>query len=97
MIRLLHRRAGRLCGSLYRLEAAYAFPAPTPPPRIIVGGKTPVPIRRPSRRCLDLPRRALRRTPPGLEAELAAAGRARADVPVLVAVEVEEAPGSWLS
>jgi alkanesulfonate monooxygenase SsuD/methylene tetrahydromethanopterin reductase-like flavin-dependent oxidoreductase (luciferase family) len=82
-------------GRHYRLAAAHAFPAPTPPPRITVAGVTPKGARLAARHgdawtCFGDSYDALR---PVFLAELAAAGRSAADVPILVAVEVEELAG----
>jgi alkanesulfonate monooxygenase SsuD/methylene tetrahydromethanopterin reductase-like flavin-dependent oxidoreductase (luciferase family) len=82
-------------GSLYRLEAAHAFPAPMPRPRIIVGGETAAGARFAARHAdaWTCPGGRFDELLPAFEAQLAAAGRARADVPVLVSVEVEDLGG----
>jgi alkanesulfonate monooxygenase SsuD/methylene tetrahydromethanopterin reductase-like flavin-dependent oxidoreductase (luciferase family) len=82
-------------GRFYRLEAAHAFPAPKPPPRIIVGGETAAGARFAARHAdaWTCPGRPFDTLLPVFEAELSAAGRARADVPVLVSVEVEDLGG----
>jgi len=77
-------------GQHYRLEAAHAFPAPDPAPRIILGGETPAGARLAARHadawtCFG---GRLEELLPLFEAELAAVGRDRADVPVLVGLEV---------
>jgi alkanesulfonate monooxygenase SsuD/methylene tetrahydromethanopterin reductase-like flavin-dependent oxidoreductase (luciferase family) len=80
-------------GRHYRLRAAHAFPAPNPPPRIVVAGTTPAGARLAARlgdawTCFEP--EAERLLPVFLEA-LAAAGRQRSEVAVLVAVEAESA------
>lgn len=79
-------------GHHYRLEGAHAFPAPEPPPRIIVAGETAVGARLAARHgdawtCFGGKYEALL---PSFEAELAAVGRSRSDVPVLIGLEVED-------
>jgi G6PDH family F420-dependent oxidoreductase len=79
-------------GEHYRLEGAHAFPAPALPPRIIIGGETPAGARFAARhadawtcfggRFDDLL--------PAFEEELAAIGRDRAEVEVLVGLEVDD-------
>jgi alkanesulfonate monooxygenase SsuD/methylene tetrahydromethanopterin reductase-like flavin-dependent oxidoreductase (luciferase family) len=94
VIRLLH--AGGPAdyeGRHYRLVGAHAFPAPKPPPRIIVGGMTPRGARLAARHgdawtCFSDTYDALR---PVFLAQLAAEGRSAKEVPILVAVTVEEA------
>jgi alkanesulfonate monooxygenase SsuD/methylene tetrahydromethanopterin reductase-like flavin-dependent oxidoreductase (luciferase family) len=78
-------------GEHYRLSAAYAFPAPHPAPRIIVGGETLAGARFAARSAdaWSCPGSRFDELVPAFEAELRAAGRAPADVPILVAVEVE--------
>ena len=93
VIRLLHAGGpADYVGQHYRLEAAHAFPAPTPPPRIIVGGMTPRGARLAARHgdawtCFSDSYDALR---PVFDAELAAMGRRSDAVPILVGVTVEE-------
>ena len=82
-------------GELYRLAGAYAFPAPNPAPRIIVGGETPAGARLAARHadawtCFGQRFEALL---PAFTAALASAGRTPADVPILVGLEVEELSG----
>lgn len=82
-------------GEHYRLAGAYAFPAPQPAPRIIVGGETPAGARLAARHadawtCFGQRFEALL---PAFTAALAAAGRTPADVPILVGLEVEELTG----
>ena len=78
-------------GSHYRLEAAHAFPVPTPAPRLIVAGTTNAGARMAARRgdgwtCFGERFEALL---PVFDAELAAVGRSRADVPILVGIEID--------
>ena len=93
VIRLLHAGGpADYHGRHYRLEAAHAFPAPTPPPRLIVGGMTPKGARLGARHgdawtCFSDSFEALK---PVFLAELAAAGRSADEVPILVALSVEE-------
>jgi G6PDH family F420-dependent oxidoreductase len=82
-------------GAHYRLQAAHAFPAPQPPPRIIVGGETAAGARLAARTadawtCFGERFEALL---PAFEVELEAVGRTRAEVPILVGLEVEELAG----
>lgn len=79
-------------GRHYRLEAAHAFPAPQPAPRIIVAGTTPAGARFAARRadawtCYGQDLDALL---PVFEAEMSEVGRRRSEVPVLVSIEPEE-------
>ncbi|CAN5803068.1 LLM class F420-dependent oxidoreductase [soil metagenome] len=79
-------------GRHYQLEGAHAFPAPVPPPRIVVAGTTPAGARRAARigdawTCFGSEHDRLR---PIFREALSAAGRDEAEVPVIVAVEVEE-------
>jgi alkanesulfonate monooxygenase SsuD/methylene tetrahydromethanopterin reductase-like flavin-dependent oxidoreductase (luciferase family) len=77
-------------GRWHRLTDAYASPAPQPPPRLIVGGETPAGARMAARAGdgWTTTGTAL----PGLrsvyEEALAAAGRRREDVTVIVAVDL---------
>ena len=79
-------------GANYRLEAAHAFPAPMPPPRIIVGAETAAGARLAARYAdaWTCPGSRFDGLRPAFEAELLAAGRRQADVPILVSIEVEE-------
>jgi alkanesulfonate monooxygenase SsuD/methylene tetrahydromethanopterin reductase-like flavin-dependent oxidoreductase (luciferase family) len=77
-------------GRHYRLSGAHAFPAPRPVPRIILGGDTAAGARLAARHadawtCFGARFDALL---PAFEAELAAAGRSRDDVAILVGLEV---------
>ena len=79
-------------GQHYRLEGAHAFPVPHPAPRIILGGETPAGARMAARyadawTCFGGRFEALL---PVFEEELASVGRERAEVPVLVGVEVAD-------
>jgi G6PDH family F420-dependent oxidoreductase len=82
-------------GEHYRLADAYAFPAPTPPPRIIVGAETAAGARFAARHAdaWTCPGARIDALLPVFESELGAAGRRRADVPVLISIEVEELVG----
>jgi len=82
-------------GRYYQLRGAHAFPAPQPPPRIIIGGQSPAGARLAARigdgwTCFaeDYDRLA-----PMFSEALAAAGRQRADVSVLVALHLDPFPG----
>jgi alkanesulfonate monooxygenase SsuD/methylene tetrahydromethanopterin reductase-like flavin-dependent oxidoreductase (luciferase family) len=75
-------------GRYFRLEAAMAYPVPRPAPRIVVAGRTPAGARLAARvgdawTCSADEYARLR---PSFEAELAAAGRDRSAVAVVVAV-----------
>ena len=79
-------------GAHYRLQDAHASPVPVPVPRLILGGETPAGARLAARHadawtCFGARLDALL---PVFEAELAAAGRRRADVPVLVGLEADD-------
>lgn len=77
-------------GRFYQLRGAHAFPAPTPPPRIIIGGEIPAGARLAARigdawSCFgDAFPKLL---PVYLEA-LAAAGRRREDVAIIVGLDL---------
>jgi alkanesulfonate monooxygenase SsuD/methylene tetrahydromethanopterin reductase-like flavin-dependent oxidoreductase (luciferase family) len=83
-------------GRHYRLEGAYAFPAPQPPPRLLVGVQSPAGARLAARKgdawtCFGADHEALA---PVFRAELQAAERVPEAVPLIVAIEVDElAPG----
>ena len=77
-------------GAWYRLDEAYASPAPTPVPRIIVGGERPAGARLAARiadgwSCMESQYDALR---PVFDAALAEAGRSRSDVAVIVGCDL---------
>lgn len=79
-------------GRFFKLDEAYAHPAPEPPPRIIVGGEKPSGARLAARvgdgwTTNDADYEAL--LPAHLEA-LAAEGRSRAQIAHLVAVSIEK-------
>lgn len=84
-------------GRFYQLRQAPAFPAPSPSPRVIVGGETPAGARIAARFADGLTTFASQweRVYPEFVAELSAAGRRREDVSVLVAADLEEISGSW--
>jgi alkanesulfonate monooxygenase SsuD/methylene tetrahydromethanopterin reductase-like flavin-dependent oxidoreductase (luciferase family) len=79
-------------GRHYRLEGAHAYPRPTPVPRIILGGETPAGARLAAWHADAWTGFGGRfeELSTVFEAELAAIGRARADVDVLVGLEVED-------
>jgi alkanesulfonate monooxygenase SsuD/methylene tetrahydromethanopterin reductase-like flavin-dependent oxidoreductase (luciferase family) len=77
-------------GAWYRLEDAYASPAPVPVPRIIVGRERPAGARLAARvadgwTCMESQYEVLR---PVFDAALTAAGRSRSDVAVIVACDL---------
>jgi G6PDH family F420-dependent oxidoreductase len=79
-------------GRFYELRGAHAFPAPMPPPRIIIGGETPAGARLAARigdawSCFE---EAYPRLLPVFEEALAAAGRRREDVQVIVGLDFDE-------
>jgi alkanesulfonate monooxygenase SsuD/methylene tetrahydromethanopterin reductase-like flavin-dependent oxidoreductase (luciferase family) len=79
-------------GQHYQLSGAHAFPVPNPPPRIIIGGETAAGARFAARHadawtCFGGHYDQLA---PAFEAELDAAGRNRADVDVLIGLEVDD-------
>jgi G6PDH family F420-dependent oxidoreductase len=80
-------------GAHYTLRVAHAFPAPDPPPRIVVSGASPPGARRAARigdawTCTAEDHERLR---PVFDAALAASSRDPGSVPVIVEVSVEEA------
>jgi len=78
-------------GRHYRLEAAHASPAPQPPPRIIIGGERPAGARIAARigDAWTMNGRDYDVLAPVFGEALAAAGRERNDLAVLVAVDLE--------
>lgn len=84
-------------GRFYQLKQAPAFPAPSPSPRLIVGGETPAGAGIAARLADGLTTFAAQwdRVYPEFLAALEAAGRRRDDVSVLVAADLEERSGSW--
>lgn len=77
-------------GAWYRLAEAYASPAPRPAPRIVIGGERPAGARLAARvgdawTCMEAHYDALR---PVFEGALAAAGRSRSEVAVIVGCDV---------
>jgi len=77
-------------GRWTRLNDAVARPAPDPAPRIVIGGETPAGARLAARigDAWTTNERELRRDLPVFEEALAAAGRRREDVHVIVAVDL---------
>lgn len=83
-------------GRHYRLAGAHAFPVPDPQPRIAVAGQTPAGARLAARlgdawHCFGNQLDELR---PTFEEALSRAGRDAADVPIVVALEVDEVGNS---
>jgi alkanesulfonate monooxygenase SsuD/methylene tetrahydromethanopterin reductase-like flavin-dependent oxidoreductase (luciferase family) len=79
-------------GEHYQLRGAYAFPAPQPPPRLVVGAQSPAGARFAARKadawtCFG---QDFERLEPAFRQALEAAGRSPADVPLLIAVELGE-------
>jgi alkanesulfonate monooxygenase SsuD/methylene tetrahydromethanopterin reductase-like flavin-dependent oxidoreductase (luciferase family) len=79
-------------GQRYQLRDAYAFPAPSPRPRLVVAGETPAGARLAARKgdawtCFAAHYGSLEAV---FRAELARAGRSPEEVPVLLGIEVEE-------
>lgn len=77
-------------GAWYRLAEAYASPAPRPVPRIVIGGERPAGARLAARigdawTCMEPTYDTLL---PVFEGALAAAGRARSDVQVIVGCDL---------
>lgn len=77
-------------GAWYHLDEAYASPAPRPVPRIVIGGELPAGARLAARigdawTCMEP---AYDRLLPVFETALAAAGRARSDVAVIVGCDL---------
>lgn len=77
-------------GTWYRLEDAYAAPAPRPAPRIIIAGERPAGARLAARigdawTCMEA---TYDRLLPVFEAALSAAGRERSEVAVIVGCEL---------
>jgi alkanesulfonate monooxygenase SsuD/methylene tetrahydromethanopterin reductase-like flavin-dependent oxidoreductase (luciferase family) len=77
-------------GAWYRLDEAYASPAPVPPPRIIIGGERPAGARLAAHigdawSCMETSYDELL---PIFEAALAAAGRSRSEVAVIVGADL---------
>jgi alkanesulfonate monooxygenase SsuD/methylene tetrahydromethanopterin reductase-like flavin-dependent oxidoreductase (luciferase family) len=79
-------------GARYQLHEAHAFPVPFPTPRIIVGGETAAGARFAARHADAWTFHGARADEvwSAFEAELKVVGRTSVDVPVLVALEVEE-------
>lgn len=78
-------------GRFYRLSGAHAFPAPQPPPRIVVGAETPAGARLAARAgdAMTTFDTVFDKVLPVFEKGLASAGRPRSDVQVLVAIELD--------
>jgi alkanesulfonate monooxygenase SsuD/methylene tetrahydromethanopterin reductase-like flavin-dependent oxidoreductase (luciferase family) len=79
-------------GQRYQLRDAYAFPAPSPRPRLVVAGETPAGARLAARKgdawtCSAAHYASLEAV---FRAELARAGRSPEEVPVILGIEVEE-------
>jgi alkanesulfonate monooxygenase SsuD/methylene tetrahydromethanopterin reductase-like flavin-dependent oxidoreductase (luciferase family) len=84
-------------GRYYNLRQAPAYPAPSPAPRVIVGGESPAGGRIAARLADGLTTFAAQwdRVYPVFLEEMRAAGRNREEVSVLVAADLEESRGSW--
>jgi alkanesulfonate monooxygenase SsuD/methylene tetrahydromethanopterin reductase-like flavin-dependent oxidoreductase (luciferase family) len=84
-------------GRYYELRQAPSFPAPSPSPRVIVGGETPAGARIAAQWADGLTTFASQweRVYPEFVSGLEAAGRRRDDASVLVAADLEESRGSW--
>jgi G6PDH family F420-dependent oxidoreductase len=78
-------------GRHYRLRDAYAFPAPNPPPRIVIGGEKPGGARLAARigDAWTMNGTELDRLEPVFREGLEAAGRSRADVAMVVALDLK--------
>jgi alkanesulfonate monooxygenase SsuD/methylene tetrahydromethanopterin reductase-like flavin-dependent oxidoreductase (luciferase family) len=78
-------------GEHFRLDQAYAYPAPQPPPRIIVGGEKPAGARLAARAGDGWTTNASQYETllPGHLTELEAHGRSRSDIAHLVAVSID--------
>jgi alkanesulfonate monooxygenase SsuD/methylene tetrahydromethanopterin reductase-like flavin-dependent oxidoreductase (luciferase family) len=79
-------------GQHYRLDGAHAFPVPRPTPRITIGGQTPAGARFAARHgdawtCFI---KRFDELLPIFDEELAAAGRRREDVPILLGIELSD-------
>jgi alkanesulfonate monooxygenase SsuD/methylene tetrahydromethanopterin reductase-like flavin-dependent oxidoreductase (luciferase family) len=79
-------------GRSFRLSGAHAFPAPDPPPRIVVAGATPAGARLAARvgDAWTCPAAKVATLLPAFRATLAEHGRREADVALIVGVSVEE-------
>jgi alkanesulfonate monooxygenase SsuD/methylene tetrahydromethanopterin reductase-like flavin-dependent oxidoreductase (luciferase family) len=84
-------------GRYYRLSGAYAHPVPSPAPRIIVGGEKPGGARLAGRigDAWAMNGAEFDRLLPIFEESLAAAGRSRAEVDVIVAIDLERGVPPW--
>ena len=80
-------------GRFFRLQDAYAYPVPSPAPRITIGGETPAGARLGARigDAWTCPGPTFAERYPVFLDALAASGRRREDVQVLVALDVDRA------
>ncbi len=83
-------------GRHYRLHDAYAFPAPNPPPRIVIGGEKPAGARLAARigDAWTMNGSELDHLEPAFRGALEAAGRTRSDVDVVVALDLKRGVGA---
>lgn len=83
-------------GRHYRLRDAYAFPAPNPPPRIIIGGEKPGGARLAARigDAWTMNGVKLDRLEPVFLEALGEAGRSRSEVAMVVALDLERGAGA---
>lgn len=83
-------------GSHYRLRDAYAFPAPNPPPRIVIGGEKPGGARLAARigDAWTMNGTELDRLEPVFREGLDAAGRSRAEVDMVVSLDLKRGAGA---
>jgi alkanesulfonate monooxygenase SsuD/methylene tetrahydromethanopterin reductase-like flavin-dependent oxidoreductase (luciferase family) len=83
-------------GRHYRLRDAYAFPAPEPPPRIVIGGEKPGGARLAARigDAWTMNGRELERLEPVFREALEAAGRSRSEVGMVVALDLKRGVGA---
>lgn len=83
-------------GRHYRLRDAYAFPAPDPAPRIVIGGEKPGGARLAARigDAWTMNGTELDRLEPVFQEGLDAAGRSRAEVAMVVALDLKRGVGA---
>jgi len=83
-------------GRHYRLRDAYAFPAPVPPPRIVIGGEKPAGARLAARigDAWTMNATELDRLEPVFGEALARAGRSRSEMEMVVALDLKRGVGA---